>query len=144
MYIRDSHLKIHLLDPHTYSMVFGWYLCEMARKLKNGAETVSYTHLGLDTGTNLVELVEHCAQVEGIQRIRLGSLDPDMLTPEFITRLAAVEKLSLIHIYPTRGCRLPPLLSGGSFCCRCRNRSPDCRSARFRPRSKEMCIRDSL
>ena len=31
---------------------------------------------GLDTGTNLVELVEHCAQVEGIQRIRLGSLDP--------------------------------------------------------------------
>ena len=31
-------MKIHLLDPHTYSMVFGWYLCEMARKLKNGAE----------------------------------------------------------------------------------------------------------
>ena len=34
----EHHLKIHLLDPHTYSMVFGWYLCEMARKLKNGAE----------------------------------------------------------------------------------------------------------
>ena len=31
---------------------------------------------GLDTGTNLVELVEKCAQVEGIERIRLGSLDP--------------------------------------------------------------------
>ena len=27
-------MKIHLLDPHTYSMVFGWYLCEMARKLE--------------------------------------------------------------------------------------------------------------
>ena len=32
----EHHLNIHLLDPHTYSMVFGWYLCEMARKLKNG------------------------------------------------------------------------------------------------------------
>ena len=48
---------------------------------------ISLPSYGLDTGTNLVELVEHCAQVEGIQRIRLGSLDPDMLTPEFITRL---------------------------------------------------------
>ena len=24
----EHHLKIHLLDPHTYSMVFGLYLCE--------------------------------------------------------------------------------------------------------------------
>ena len=54
---------------------------------------ISLPSYGLDTGTNLVELVEKCAQVEGIERIRLGSLDPDMLTPEFITRLAAVEKL---------------------------------------------------
>ncbi len=36
---RPEHkMKIHLLDSHTYSMVFGWYVCEMARKLKNGAE----------------------------------------------------------------------------------------------------------
>ena len=45
----EHHLRIHLLDPHTYSMPFGWYVCEMARKLQNGAEishvTVSYTHL---------------------------------------------------------------------------------------------------
>lgn len=34
----EHHLRIHLLDSHTYSMVFGWYVCEMARKLKNGAE----------------------------------------------------------------------------------------------------------
>ena len=34
----EHHLNIHLLDPHTYSMVFGWYLCEMARKLRNGGE----------------------------------------------------------------------------------------------------------
>ena len=34
----DHQMKIHLVDSHTYSMVFGWYLCEMARKLQNGAE----------------------------------------------------------------------------------------------------------
>ena len=54
---------------------------------------ISLPSYGLDTGTNLVELVEKCAQVPGIERIRLGSLDPDMLTPAFISRLAAVDKL---------------------------------------------------
>ena len=46
---------------------------------------ISLPSYGLDTGTNLVELVEKCAQVPGIERIRLGSLDPDMLTPAFIS-----------------------------------------------------------
>ena len=40
----EHHLNIHLLDPHTYSMVFGWYLCEMARKLQNGAEIRHVIH----------------------------------------------------------------------------------------------------
>ena len=66
---------------------------------------ISLPSYGLDTGTNLVELVEKCAQVEGIERIRLGSLDPDMLTPEFITRLAAVEKLCpQFHLSLQSGC----------------------------------------
>lgn len=34
----EHHLKVHLLDSHTYSMPFGWYIAEMARKLQNGAE----------------------------------------------------------------------------------------------------------
>lgn len=34
----EHQMKIHLLDSHTYSMVYGWYVCELARKLKNGAE----------------------------------------------------------------------------------------------------------
>ena len=66
---------------------------------------ISLPSYGLDTGTNLVELVEKCAQVEGIERIRLGSLDPDMLTPEFITRLAAVDKLCpQFHLSLQSGC----------------------------------------
>lgn len=31
-------MRIHLVDSHTYSMVFGWYLCECARKLRNGGD----------------------------------------------------------------------------------------------------------
>ena len=35
---RPGHtLRIQVLDSHTYSMVFGWYLCECARKVRNGA-----------------------------------------------------------------------------------------------------------
>ena len=48
----EHHLKIHLLDPHTYSMVFGWYLCEMARKLKNGAEI---SHVGIRPIITLID-----------------------------------------------------------------------------------------
>lgn len=34
----EHHLRIHLVDSHTYSMVYGWPVCEAARKLRNGAE----------------------------------------------------------------------------------------------------------
>ena len=43
---------------------------------------------GQDTGTNLIELIEHSAQVNGIERIRLGSLEPDLLSDEDIARMA--------------------------------------------------------
>ena len=37
---RPEHkMKIHLLDSHTYSMVFGWYVCELARKLRMSSTT---------------------------------------------------------------------------------------------------------
>ncbi len=52
----EHHLKIHLLDPHTYSMVFGWYLCEMARKLKNGAE-ISHVIQEFEKQMNCMEII---------------------------------------------------------------------------------------
>ena len=66
---------------------------------------ISLPSYGTDTGTDLYELVEQCAGVEGIERIRLGSLDPDMLTPEGIRRLAAVDKLCpQFHLSLQSGC----------------------------------------
>ena len=39
---RPGHkMKIHLIDSHTYSMPYGWYLCECARKVRNGGELAS-------------------------------------------------------------------------------------------------------
>ena len=66
---------------------------------------ISLPSYGSDTGTDLYELIEHCAAVEGIERIRLGSLDPDMLTPEGIRRMAAVDKLCpQFHLSLQSGC----------------------------------------
>ena len=52
----EHHLNIHLLDPHTYSMVFGWYLCEMARKLQNGAE-LRHVISEFETQMNKMEVI---------------------------------------------------------------------------------------
>ena len=66
---------------------------------------ISLPSYGTDSGTSLVELIEKAAEVEGIERIRLGSLDPDMLHDEVITRMAAVKKLCpQFHLSLQSGC----------------------------------------
>lgn len=60
---------------------------------------------GQDTGTTLIELIEHSAEIEGIERIRLGSLEPDVLSDEHIARMAKVEKLCpQFHLSLQSGC----------------------------------------
>ena len=55
--------------------------------------------------TSLAELIEKAAAVPGIERIRLGSLDPDMLHDEDIRRMAAVKKLCpQFHLSLQSGC----------------------------------------
>ncbi len=34
----DCPMRIHIVDSHCYSMAYGWYVAEAARKLENGAE----------------------------------------------------------------------------------------------------------
>ena len=83
---------------------------ELRRLVKTGYREVVLTAIslpsyGTDTGTGLAELVEHAAAVPGIDRIRLGSLDPDMLTDEDIRRLAAVPQLCpQFHLSLQSGC----------------------------------------
>ena len=66
---------------------------------------ISLPSYGTDSGTSLVELIEKAAEVPGIERIRLGSLDPDMLHDDDIRRMAAVKKLCpQFHLSLQSGC----------------------------------------
>ena len=66
---------------------------------------ISLPSYGADTGTSLVELVEKAAAVPGVERLRLGSLDPDMLHEDDIRRLAKVKNLCpQFHLSLQSGC----------------------------------------
>ncbi len=66
---------------------------------------ISLPSYGQDTGTDLFALLEACEAVDGIERIRLGSLDPDMLSDEGIRRLAKLKKLCpQFHLSLQSGC----------------------------------------
>lgn len=66
---------------------------------------ISLPSYGTDSGTSLVELVEKAAAVPGVERLRLGSLDPDMLHDEDILRLSRVPKLCpQFHLSLQSGC----------------------------------------
>ena len=66
---------------------------------------ISLPSYGTDSGTSLVELIEKAAEVDGIERIRLGSLDPDMLHAALISRrmTAAVEKVRAAEVAAMQG-----------------------------------------
>ncbi len=60
---------------------------------------------GRDEGLTLADAVERAAAVEGIERIRLSSLEPDLISDETWRRLAAVEKLCpQFHLALQSGC----------------------------------------
>ncbi len=66
---------------------------------------INLTAFGQDTGTTLADAVEVAAAVEGIGRIRLGSLEPDCMTPALLDRLAAQPKLCpQFHLSLQSGC----------------------------------------
>lgn len=46
-----------------------------------------------NTEYRLIDLLEEIQKVDGIQRIRLGSLEPTLITEEFVTRLKKLSKI---------------------------------------------------
>lgn len=56
-------------------------------------------------GTKLLELIEAIEQIAGIERVRLGSLEPGIVTEEFVKRLSACEKICPhFHLSMQSGC----------------------------------------
>ncbi len=83
---------------------------EVRRLASNGYKEVVLTgiHLssyGVDTGESLLTLIKAVNQIEGILRIRLGSLEPGIVTEEFAEQLAALPKICPhFHLSLQSGC----------------------------------------
>lgn len=59
----------------------------------------------LENDTELIDLLEQINKIEGIQRIRLGSLEPKIITEEFMNRLIKLEKICHhFHLSLQSGC----------------------------------------
>ncbi len=66
---------------------------------------INLTAYGQDLGLSICDAVERVCAVEGIHRVRLGSIEPDHLTDEVIGRLAACDKLCpQFHLALQSGC----------------------------------------
>lgn len=60
---------------------------------------------GVDTGDNLLNLILSVHEVEGIRRIRLGSLEPRIITEEFVKTIASLPKMCPhFHLSLQSGC----------------------------------------
>jgi threonylcarbamoyladenosine tRNA methylthiotransferase MtaB len=60
---------------------------------------------GVDCGENLLHLIQMVHKVDGIERIRLGSLEPRLITEEFASSLAKMEKICPhFHLSLQSGC----------------------------------------
>lgn len=85
-------------------------LTEIRRLAENGYQEVVLTgiHLssyGVDTGDNLLHLIELVHEIEGIERIRLGSLEPRIVTEDFAKRLSELPKICPhFHLSLQSGC----------------------------------------
>lgn len=85
-------------------------LGEVKRLAEHGYREVVLTgiHLssyGADTGDSLLHLIELVHEVEGMKRIRLGSLEPRIVTEDFVKRLSRLEKICPhFHLSLQSGC----------------------------------------
>ncbi len=69
-----------------------------------GIHVASYG-IDFDNDTRLIDLLEAIQKIDGIERIRLGSLEPNIITEEFVNRLKKVTKIcDHFHLSLQSGC----------------------------------------
>ncbi len=68
----------------------------------------SYNEAAADggyTNNDLIEVIEKCADIDGIKRIRLGSLEPRLVTEEFLKAISRCQKICPhFHLSLQSGC----------------------------------------
>ena len=82
---------------------------EAQELVKCGYKEIVITGIEVSTydfeGKQLIDVVEELNKIDGLERIRLSSLNPDIITDEFISRLAKCEKICPhFHLSMQSGC----------------------------------------
>ena len=83
---------------------------ELAALARNGYREavlvgINLSSYGKDLGLRLIDAVQAACRVDGIERVRLGSLEPELLTAEDIRAMAAEEKFCpQFHLALQSGC----------------------------------------
>ena len=85
---------------------------EISKIAKDGIKEVVLTGIHLasygidfDNGYKLIDLIEDVNKIDGIERIRLGSIEPLLISEEFVDRLKKVEKACHhFHLSLQSGC----------------------------------------
>ena len=82
---------------------------EMKRRAEDGFREIVLTGINLgfyrDGENTLIDVIEMADKIDGIERIRLGSIDPEVVTEEFAARLGKVKKICPhFHLSLQSGC----------------------------------------
>ncbi len=83
---------------------------EVKRLASNGFKEIVLTgiHLssyGVDCDDNLLNLIKKVHEIDGIERIRLGSLEPRLITEEFVKEISGLKKVCPhFHLSLQSGC----------------------------------------
>lgn len=86
-------------------------IAEVKELAKNGFREIVLTGIhvasyGRDLGnTSLIDIIEKVHEIDGIQRIRMSSVDPNVMTDDFIERLSYLPKIcGHFHLSLQSGC----------------------------------------
>lgn len=85
---------------------------EILKLAKNGVKEIVITGIHISSygkdfkdGTTLIDVLEKVNSIDGIERIRLGSLEPLIITEEFVERLKKLDKIcNHFHLSLQSGC----------------------------------------
>ena len=92
-----SRSKVHVLEEVQALAVAGYQ-----EVVLTGIHLSSY---GIDNGEDLLSLILAVHEVEGIRRIRLGSLEPRIITEEFVRTISGLPKMCPhFHLSLQSGC----------------------------------------
>lgn len=92
----------YCIIPYTRGRIRSRKLADVVREVEGlaaeGVQEVVLTGINLSSyededGTSLLMLLQAVAKVEGIRRIRMGSLEPRVITEEFLEGITALDKV---------------------------------------------------